>query len=252
MTTSTPQYEIRHCHAVEEFRECVQLQKQVWNFDDRDLIPVRMFVVARKVEGQVIAAFTPAGAMMGFCLAIPGLHGAQTYLHSHMLAVLPEYRRTGVGQRLKWEQRREALARGIELIEWTFDPLEWMNASLNLNRLGAIARRCLPNIYGISSSPLHRGLPTDRLVAEWWLRSPRVVAAAEGGMLDAPSAGTIEFALGHLIDGLGGSPPTATVQGALRAQLQQAFAAGLLVSGFREDDSGRGKYLLAKPEDAGL
>src|ERR1041385_6901912 len=96
-----------------------------------------------------------------------------------MLGVLPEFRRGGLGLRLKLEQRRQTLARGINLIEWTFDPLEWKNAIFNLDRLGAIARRYVPNQYGISSSPLHRGLPTDRLVAEWWLDSPRVLACIE-------------------------------------------------------------------------
>lgn len=252
MSGNDPQYEIRHCHTVEEFRQCVELQKAVWQFEDRDLIPVRMFVVARKVEGQVIAAFTAAGEMAGFCLAIPALHGAQIYLHSHMLAVLPEHRRSGVGQRLKWEQRREALARGIELIEWTFDPLEWKNAILNLNRLGAIARRYVPNIYGISSSPLHRGLPTDRLVAEWWLRSPRVAAVEAGHPLPTVEAGMIEFTLNHTIDGLAGSEATGSVQEKLRARLRESFAAGLVVSDFKVGDAGRGRYILVQADAVGL
>ena len=219
-------------------------------FEDRDLIPVRMFVVARKVEGQVIAAFARDGRMMGFLLAIPALHGELAYLHSHMLAVLPEFRRTGVGQRLKWEQRREALARSIRLIEWTFDPLEWMNATLNLNRLGAIARRYIPNLYGISSSPLHRGLPTDRLVAEWWLESPRVQAAEKGQPPHAFAAGMIDFDLGHMLEGLGGSPTTQSVQDSLRARLQEAFAAGLMATDFKTNDAGRGMYFLSKVEAA--
>lgn len=252
MTASLPQYEIRHCHAIDEFRQCVELQKSVWRFEDRDLIPVRMFVVARKVEGQVIAAFAPSGAMMGFCLAIPGMHGSRSYLHSHMLAVRPEYRRTGVGQQLKWEQRREAMARGISLIEWTFDPLEWMNAMLNLHRLGAVARRYIPNLYGISSSPLHRGLPTDRLVAEWWLGSPRVKAAEAGRPLLTAAAARLEFSLDHSIEGLGGSEPTHIVQQKLRAGLQEAFAGGLLACDFRTDQAGLGSYLLAAADAAGL
>lgn len=252
MTNAAMDYEIRHCHTVEEFRQCVDLQKTVWRFEDRDLIPVRMFVVARKVEGQVIAAFAPGGAIMGFCLAIPALHGAQVYLHSHMLAVLPEYRRTGVGQRLKWEQRREALARGIKLIEWTFDPLEWMNATLNLNRLGAIARRYVPNLYGISSSPLHRGLPTDRLVAEWWLESPRVSAAA--GDAKPPhrrAEDAVVFSLEHSIDGHGGTPTTLSVQSQLRSSLEHAFQRGLVVSEFRTEGLGQGRYVLSTPDEAG-
>jgi predicted GNAT superfamily acetyltransferase len=97
----------------------------------------------------------------------------QVYLHSHMLGVLPEYRNAGVGRQLKLRQRDDALARGIDLIEWTFDPLDLKNAWFNIERLGAVVRRYLRNQYGVSSSALHGGLPTDRLVAEWWIRKPR-------------------------------------------------------------------------------
>ena len=94
-----------------------------------------------------------------------------------MLGVLPEYRNRGVGRMLKLRQREDALARGIELIEWTFDPLELKNAFFNIERLGAIVRRYVENQYGITASPLHGGLPTDRCYAEWWLR----FAARRGG-----------------------------------------------------------------------
>jgi len=88
--------------------------------------------------------------------------------------VLPEYRNAGLGRRLKLAQRDDALERGIDRMEWTFDPLEIKNAHLNIARLGAIARRYMRNIYGPSTSPLQGGLPTDRLVVEWWLKSERV------------------------------------------------------------------------------
>src|SRR5205823_11777737 len=94
--------------------------------------------------------------------------------------VSAKYRDRGVGRMLKLFQRDEALGRGIRLIEWTFDPLELKNAHFNLNRLGAICRHYIPNLYGVTTSPLHRGMATDRLVAEWHLDSPRVVAAIGG------------------------------------------------------------------------
>src|SRR5260221_7158871 len=93
-----------------------------------------------------------------------------------MLAVRQQYRNGGLGRRMKLYQREEALDRGFELMEWTFDPLEIKNAYLNIERLGAIARRYNVNQYGITSSPLQGGLPTDRLVAEWWMKSKRVEA----------------------------------------------------------------------------
>jgi predicted GNAT superfamily acetyltransferase len=132
-----------------------------------------MLVVATKIGGQLLGAFD-GDRMIAFCLAIPGLKAdGKAYLHSHMLGVLAEYRNQGVGRQLKLRQRDDALARGIDLIEWTFDPLEIKNAHFNVERLGAIVRRYLRNQYGASSSPLHGGLPTDRLVAEWWIGKPR-------------------------------------------------------------------------------
>jgi predicted GNAT superfamily acetyltransferase len=167
---------IRELCTHEELREVVALQKTIWGFEDADLLPFRMLVVATKIGGQLLGAFD-GDRMIAFCLAIPGLKADGTaYLHSHMLGVLAEYRNHGVGRQLKLRQRDDALARGIDLIEWTFDPLEIKNAHFNVERLGAIVRRYLRNQYGASSSPLHGGLPTDRLVAEWWIREPRTRA----------------------------------------------------------------------------
>ncbi|GAC1656625.1 MAG: hypothetical protein NVS9B15_17850 [Acidobacteriaceae bacterium] len=164
---------LRDCHSIDEFEACVELQKAVWGYDENDTIPSRMFVVAKKIGGQVIGCFDD-GVLVGFCLSIPGYRNGHPYLHSHMLAVKPEYRNHGLGRRMKLAQRDDALNRGIELMEWTFDPLEIKNAHLNINRLGAIVRRYVPNQYGAVSSELQAGLPTDRLIAEWWIKSRRV------------------------------------------------------------------------------
>src|SRR5919204_4216397 len=175
---SAPAVEIRNCHELDEFRACLDLQREVWNFTDLELVPLRLFVVAVKVGGQVIGAFD-GKEMVGFALSVPGARAGHPYLHSHMLAVRESHRNTGLGRRIKLFQREDALAHGFELIEWTFDPLEIKNAYLNIERLGAIARRYNINQYGITSSPLQGGLPTDRLVAEWWLKSRRVEALLE-------------------------------------------------------------------------
>ena len=118
--------------------------------------------------------------MVGFGLAVPGYRNGHSYLHSHMVGVRKDFQNRGLGRKIKFFQRDDALARGFELIEWTFDPLEIKNAYLNLEKLGAITRRYTVNQYGITTSPLQGGLPTDRLVAEWWLNSRRVKAAAQG------------------------------------------------------------------------
>src|SRR5229473_1158511 len=163
-----------------EFKRAVELQKEIWGFAEIELLPVRLFVVATKIGGQALGAFD-GERMIAFCLAIPGLKaGGKGYLHSHMLGVLPEYNNRGVGRMLKLAQREEALQRGIDLIEWTFDPLELKNAYFNIERLGAIIRRYVVNQYGTTTSPLHGGLPTDRCIAEWWIETPRVRAIVAG------------------------------------------------------------------------
>ena len=164
---------IRPCHEIEEFAACLAVERTVWASADIDVVPLPLFVVADETGGQVLGAFRHK-QLIGFTLAVAGWRDRKPFLHSHMTALLEEYRDIGIGRRLKMFQREDALARGIALVEWTFDPLVTKNAYFNLKRLGAVARRYLPNAYGITTSPLHGSLPTDRLVAEWHLRSDRV------------------------------------------------------------------------------
>jgi predicted GNAT superfamily acetyltransferase len=172
---------IRELTKNQEFVDAVKLQKAIWGFDEIDLLPVRLFVTASKIGGHSFGAYD-GDRMVGFCVAIPGIKpGAKSYLHSHMLGVTKEYRDAGLGRKLKLAQRDDAIKQGIDLIEWTFDPLEIKNAFFNIERLGAIVRRFVLNQYGITSSPLNAGLPTDRCYAEWWLQSDRVMALLDGG-----------------------------------------------------------------------
>ena len=166
--------ELRHLNSVEEFQEAVRLQQEIWGFEDIELLPVRLFVVAKKVGGQAIGCYD-GGVIVGFLLAIPGVKpGGEQYLHSHMMGVKAGYRDQGLGRRMKLAQRDEALERGIRLVEWTFDPMELKNAHFNIERLGAVVNRYVLNQYGTTTSHLHGGLPTDRCVAAWRLDSPRV------------------------------------------------------------------------------
>jgi predicted GNAT superfamily acetyltransferase len=190
---------VRKCSALEEFHACVALQKEIWNEVDLEIEPSTMFVVASITGGQVLGAFD-GDTLVGFTLAVVGLREGVTYLHSHQTGVSASHRDRGVGRLLKLFQREEALARDIRLVEWTFDPLETKNAHFNLNRLGAICRRYIPNLYGVTTSPLHRGIVTDRLVAEWQLDSPRVVAAIQDLVrcpADAPAAIALPAELEH-------------------------------------------------------
>lgn len=241
----------RKCHGVEEFNECVRLQKEVWNFSDLDLVPLRMFVVAEKVGGQVMGCFD-RDKMVGFALSIPGSRSGHPYLHSHMLAVINEYRNRGIGRQLKLAQRDDALERGFELIEWTFDPLEIKNAFLNIEKLGAIARRYTLNQYGMSSSPLQGGLPTDRLVAEWWLPSQRVEAVLAGKRPNLSAKVTIEVPA--QIYEWKAAPEfrkrAKEVQSRNREQFLQGFADGLAVLGYDRDPAGNGKFLLGRWDES--
>jgi predicted GNAT superfamily acetyltransferase len=239
---------IRNCEGIEELRSCVTLQKEVWNFSDADLVPLRMFVVAEKVGGQVMGAFD-GSEMVGFALSVPGTRSGHVYLHSHMLAVRKEYRNGGLGRRLKFMQRDDALARGIELIEWTFDPLEIKNAFLNIERLGAIVRRYNINQYGTTSSPLQGGLPSDRLIAEWWLKSKRVETLVASGKNPA-FAREGEIAVPAQIYEWKAAPETRAraqqVQERNREQFLRAFSDGLAVLGYDRDTEGNGKFVLGR------
>ncbi len=239
---------IHKCESLDEMRACVALQKEVWNFTDIELVPLRMFVVAQKIGGQVIGAFDGT-EMVSFALAIPGARNGRSYLHSHMLAVRAEYRNAGLGRRMKFFQREEALERGFELIEWTFDPLEIKNSYLNIEKLGAIARRYNVNQYGITSSPLQGGLPTDRLIAEWWLKSERAAAVVGGGSRPAIQAVKNIAVPAHIYQWKASAADrvrAAEVQKRNRQEFLSAFAEGLSVLGFERDVDGSGKFLLGR------
>jgi predicted GNAT superfamily acetyltransferase len=242
--------EVRLCHGLEELNACVALQKEVWNFSDYDLVPPRLFVVAEKIGGQVIGAFD-AGDLVGFAMSIPGARDGKAYLHSHMLAVREAYRNSGVGRQLKLFQREDALAHGFALIEWTFDPLEIKNAWLNMEKLGAIARRYNLNQYGISSSPLQGGLPTDRLVAEWWLRSERVESLVKTGA-HSPVRPEVTIAVPAEIYTWKAAPQhrhkAEQVQARNRGLFLDAFSRGLAVLGYERDAIGNGTFLLGRWE----
>jgi predicted GNAT superfamily acetyltransferase len=239
--------ELRALTESRQFQEAVELQKTVWGFSDVELLPVRLFVVATKVGGQAFGAFD-GNAMVGFLLSIPGLKpGGGSYLHSHMLGVLAEYRNQGVGRMLKFRQREDALQRGIQLIEWTFDPLELKNAFFNVERLGAIVRRYVENQYGTTTSPLHGGLPTDRCVAEWWLASPHTEAVLAGRTVARDVVERIEVPAD--IDVIRREDPRRAreIQKSLGARLMSGFDRGLAVIGFERSES-VGAYLLGRWE----
>jgi len=235
--------EIRQLRQFEEFAEAVRLQQTIWGFADSEMLPLRSFVVYGKIGGQLFGAYD-GGEMAGFLIAVPGIKpGPRPYLHSHMLGVLPAWRNAGIGRRLKLRQREEALDRGIELIEWTFDPLELKNAFFNLERLGAVVRQYSENQYGVTDSPLHGGLPTDRCIAEWWTDSPRVRAVLAGEAVARRVEERIVFPA-DMARIRGEDPGRAReIQRINGEKFQRAFERGLAVTGFERSET-EGTYLL--------
>jgi len=170
---------IRDLETLSEYEQCVDLQKEIWSLPDRDLVPAVELLVVCRCGGLCIGGFDGA-AMVGFVAGMISREEGRVSNHSHMVGVIPGYRGRRIGEALKWAQRDRVLGQGLDFISWTFDPLQAPNASLNINRLGAVVRKYFVDAYGETQTPLHGGLPTDRFEAEWAILSPRVVEAREG------------------------------------------------------------------------
>lgn len=220
---------VRHCATLEEYEECVRLQLITWGEDL--VVPSGLFVVARETGGQTLGAFA-GNQMVGFTLGLAGIHEGKPIIHSHMTAVRAEFRDRGIGRMLKLAQRNDCLSRGIHLVEWTFDPLELKNAHFNINRLGAVVKRYIPNCYGVTESPLHAGLPTDRFVAEWYLDSPRVAAILRGETPET-SATAVHVTIPQDISARKQVEPAAgaRVQSQMREQFLNYMKKGYVITG---------------------
>jgi predicted GNAT superfamily acetyltransferase len=171
---------VREAASLGGLDEATVIQREVWNLADLDITSRIQLRASQHAGGSVLVAEDESGVIAGFSYAFPGFTNGRAYWHSDMLAVRPAYRGSGVGQALKWAQRHHALREGIARITWTFDPMQAGNAHLNLELLGATASEYLQNFYGVTTSALHHGLPTDRLLADWDLESPRVEVLARG------------------------------------------------------------------------
>ena len=226
-----------------EFEECVELEQKTWQYSAGEILPRRVFLLAEKLGGHVLGAYD-GEKLVGFNLGLPAQRRGMGYIHSQMLAVLPDYRNSGLGRSMKLAQRELAIEQGIDVVEWTYDPLEIKNSFFNLSRLGAISRRYVPNFYGASSSPLQGGLPTDRLYAEWWVRS----AHAERVMAREPSMEPVLERVSvpaQIYEWKAeGDRRAQETQTMLRNTLQQYFAEGLCVIGYDREADGTGIFLL--------
>lgn len=278
----------RDLRTLDDCRRIVELEKTIWGYTDtEDLVPAVMLFLCAKRGGMLIGAEREDGTLDGFAFSMASIVDGKPAQWSHMMGVVPGTRARGLGRALKLAQRARALAMGIELIEWTFDPLQAVNAHLNFAKLGAIATTYAENIYGDSSSVLHRGTPTDRLIAEWWIQRPHVerrlarkageageagLSARDSGVARAPVlnelAGRDPWDLPAAHTTAAGGAPRVLIRvparfsemQAERSELARAwraqtralftacFAEGYRAVDFFKDERAGGAYLLAKPE----
>lgn len=251
---------------MEEYEAAYRLQVVTWGKEQS--VPTNQMVVATKIGGLVLGAFDDQGDLAGLSFGLPALDGGEPYLWSDILVTRPDMRGRGVGAQLKWAQREAALSKGYRVIRWTYDPLQSVNARLNIGRLGASANLYLENVYGCMQDSLNQGLPTDRLVVSWDLLSPRVVALAQGGppqpeSATGPSILAVEGArpvaivsnltgpvlrcpIPESIDQLRQEQPALAQQWRLlvRQALTQYFSLGYTIDGVEEAGPGLVAYLL--------
>lgn len=246
---------IRECASIEEFDSCVRLQREVFGMPDLELSPRRHLIVSRTAGGWILGAYATGGELVGFVHHLVAARGAEIIGYSHMMAVSSAYQNRGLGARLKWAQRARALEEGRNFIRWTFEPMQARNAHFNLNRLGVVIRSYGVNYYGWDAGTeafadgKQFNLDSDRLFAEWELRTPRVEACARGEHPSHNSApvATVEITpdwktLRHE-DGRAAESELLRV----RSEFQKHFAAGLVCAGF-ERDAARPRYLFYSDE----
>ncbi len=188
MSRSETRYEIRDLKGIQEMAAAEALQKVVWksdeDFDNKDIL-----TAIQHAGGMVVGAFDPQGTLAGFIFGFPTIH--PQVFHSHRLAVLPAHRRHGLGEKLKWFQRDWCLARNIDTVQWTTDPLRTINADLNIRCLGAISKVYYENYYG-EMDGINAGAPSDRILMDWHLTAPRVLARIKGEAPQINPAGAAE------------------------------------------------------------
>ena len=246
-----PDYTIRACKTFEDFAACINLQRDVWQFVDLDITPLRSFVITLHSGGMTYGAFNSDGRLLGFAHALAAFdERLKPYFYSHMLAVEPALQSAGIGGKLKLAQRDHALRTGVPLIKWTFDPLQSRNAYLNIIKLGGVIRQYKINYYGnASTSALHKGLDTDRVFVEWWVKSQRVADAQNNIRQTGKPEAAVEVP--RDIEAVKKQDLAEAVrwQMQVRSQFQTLLGEGLYCAGFEADpNGGNSRYLFFKDE----
>ncbi len=241
-----PEYAIRQCETLEEFEACLQMQRDVWQFSDLEVTPLRSFVIARRGGGFTLGAFDASNRLLGFAHALAAFdEKLRPYYYSQMLAVEPRLQNAGIGVKLKLAQRAHAFKTGVPLMTWTFDPLQSRNAHLNIVKLGGVVRRYFVNYYGNKgASPLHRGLDTDRLFVEWWVRSPHVAGAIEGLRRAEEAEAVVEVPRDIEAIKRRDMDEARHWQSRVREGFQKCLNEGLYCAGFEADPKANSRYLF--------
>lgn len=232
--------EIREVETVEEIDASLDLQREVFGFNDLEVSPRRYLIVARQSGGFTLGAFD-GGKMVGLAITVPAFQGETRVFYSHMAAVSFEYQSYGIGARLKWAQRERALEENVNFIKWTFQPVLARNAFFNLEKLGAVVRRYIPNFYGsgFSNSGVSSTLDSDRVYAEWELDSEKVVALSKNEVLEEKREIIKTVEIPQDWNALLKSDACAAQreQERIKREFQKAFSEGLICRSFRRDEN---------------
>ncbi|MDQ5845355.1 MAG: GNAT family N-acetyltransferase [Acidobacteriota bacterium] len=242
---------IRECIEIEELDSCVRLQREVFGLPELEISPRRHLIVSRQAGGWTLGAFV-ADRLVGFVHHLAAVRGKEVFGYSHMMAVAAEYQNKGVGARLKWSQRARVIDEGRAFVKWTWDPMQARNAHFNLNRLGVTVSSYAENFYGTDyvTSPMLQGaelpgIDSDRLFANWDLKSGRVVNLANGGEATIAAKPALIISIPADWTSLLKEKPQPAKQEQLRVrgEFQDAFASGLVCAGF-ERSAEQPRYLL--------
>ncbi len=240
---------VRECSSIQDFQQCIELERAVWKDEDIGIMPIRLYLISKSCNAPTFGAFESSGRLVGFVHTMIALMDGHVLYHSHLAAVLEEWRHKDVGFRMKLAQRQHAIEAGVPLIIWTFDPLQSRNAHLNINKLGAIIRRYEVNYYGRGfSNVFDPQVPSDRIIAEWWVSSPHVESVLAGNRpnLEANAeAVVIPEDVSKIRER--SSEEYLKWRLGVREDFQSKLNCGLIARGFQRE-SGASRYLLA-PDD---
>jgi predicted GNAT superfamily acetyltransferase len=250
-TSQAVPFAIRPLVSDAELHACVALQRRTWGEEFGEVVPASILRISQRLGGVAAGAFDPRGELQGFVFGMTGVERGQIVHWSDMLAVAPDARNRGIGRRLKEHQRSEVAKVGAKCIYWTFDPLVARNAHLNLNVFGVRVSDYVDDMYGASSSPLHRGIGTDRLIVKWPVDDAELATRRQevAGVSHRAVASLVRIEIPSDIEELQSSdgPAARSWRTKTRADFHRCLAEGYEVHGFQLDrDARRGHYLLAR------